>query len=365
MLLRLLDLLLQGRDALAQQPAVHLQLPLPGPAKPHTAVAAAAAAALPLEVGPELGEPRQAVHVQGQLHLQLPLARARVLREDVEDERRAVDDLDARALAPELDLEVALLPGAQLVVQHHRAAFELAHGPLHLGHLAGPDEGARVALLHALVGAAHDLEPRRARQFAELQERLLQREVLVGAPGLELEAHEEALLALLREAWVVEPQRPLVQDVVDRPVPADAAPRGPRHLRRRLPPPLHRPLVLLRHHHHLRLLLPRLAAATIAGDDGAVDSPVATIVVLVHERRRRRRHPRSPLLFGLVRQRLLPQHLLVVHAAVLRRGVWQRALAGGAVGRLGAHLNAPERRMVQQPPRGHRERARLAQEHQQ
>ena len=47
-----------------------------------------------------------------QLDLQATLARARVLREDVEDQRRAVEHLDVERV-----LEVALLRGRQFVVE--------------------------------------------------------------------------------------------------------------------------------------------------------------------------------------------------------------------------------------------------------
>ena len=62
------------------------------------------AAAQPLEVGPLPDQPRQQVRELRQLDLQLALRRARALGEDVEDERGAIDHLDAERLG-----EVALL----------------------------------------------------------------------------------------------------------------------------------------------------------------------------------------------------------------------------------------------------------------
>ena len=83
----------------ADHPAVRLELRLAWPA-------GADAAAEPLEVGPLPDQPRQEVRELGQLDLQLALRGARPLGEDVEDERGAIDHLDAERLG-----EVALLDG--------------------------------------------------------------------------------------------------------------------------------------------------------------------------------------------------------------------------------------------------------------
>mmetsp|Transcript_26705 Transcript_26705/g.83651 ORF Transcript_26705/g.83651 Transcript_26705/m.83651 type:complete len:604 (-) Transcript_26705:37-1848(-) len=194
-----LDLLLEPVDLVAQEAAVHLDLPLAGAAQAHAA-GLAAAAGLALEVRPEPREPRQAVAREGELHLQDALLGAGVLAEDVQDERRAVQHLDARLLAAEGRLEVALLPRAQLLVQDHGLAPQRLHGRAHLAHLAGPDVGPRVRLLQRLALRAHDIEPRGARQLRELAhgreqaEALRQRQL---AAALQLHAHEEGGLALL------------------------------------------------------------------------------------------------------------------------------------------------------------------------
>src|SRR5262245_38024676 len=73
--------------------------------------ARADAATQPLEVAPLADEARQQVCELRQLDLQLPLGRARTLREDVQDQRGTVDDLDAERLG-----DVALLDGRERIV---------------------------------------------------------------------------------------------------------------------------------------------------------------------------------------------------------------------------------------------------------
>ena len=88
---------LQQLDALADQPAVGLELGFAGAAQ-------ADAAFLPLEVGPAPDQAGGHVLQLGELDLQLAFGAARALGEDVEDQAHAVDDP-----AFERALEVALL----------------------------------------------------------------------------------------------------------------------------------------------------------------------------------------------------------------------------------------------------------------
>ena len=88
----------------ADDPAVGLELALAGSA-------GADAAAGARQVGPQPGQARQLVLELGELDLEAALVGLRVLREDVEDQPAAVDDLDLEQL-----LEGALLGRRQLVV---------------------------------------------------------------------------------------------------------------------------------------------------------------------------------------------------------------------------------------------------------
>ncbi len=63
---------------------------------------------------PQPAHAREVVFELGELHLELALGGVGMVGEDVEDDRRPVDDRHADLL-----LEVALLPGQQLVVAGH------------------------------------------------------------------------------------------------------------------------------------------------------------------------------------------------------------------------------------------------------
>ena len=104
--------LAQLRDALADAPPVDLELRLA------RAAGADAAAALRDRCVHCARQARQKVLELRQLDLQLALEGAGALREDVEDERAAVDDLAAERL-----LEVALLRGRERIVEDDDVAL--------------------------------------------------------------------------------------------------------------------------------------------------------------------------------------------------------------------------------------------------
>src|SRR3954471_6725971 len=91
-----------------------------------------AADTLPGEVGPESGQTWQTIFELRQLDLEPPLMRGRATGEHVKDERRAIDDFDI-----ERPLQVALLSGSEIVVDHDyvvanvvAAGFDLLELPL-------------------------------------------------------------------------------------------------------------------------------------------------------------------------------------------------------------------------------------------
>ncbi len=104
------ELALQPRDALADQPAVDFELALAGAAKK------AEAAALAFEMGPRPHQPRALIGQRRQFDLQAALMGARALAEDFEDQAGAVDDLGLPA-----SFEIALLHRRQRAVDDDEA----------------------------------------------------------------------------------------------------------------------------------------------------------------------------------------------------------------------------------------------------
>jgi len=100
-----------------------------------------------------------------QLDLQLAFVRARALREDVEDQPRAVDD----AALGEL-FEIALLHGRERAVDEDQVRVERPPLLGELLGLAGTDEEARIRPVDARGQRADDARASRARELAELIE---------------------------------------------------------------------------------------------------------------------------------------------------------------------------------------------------
>jgi len=100
-----------------------------------------------------------------ELDLQLAFVRARALREDVEDEARAIDD----AALGEL-FEIALLHRRQRAVDEDQVRVERLPLLGELLGLAGADEVARVRTVDARRQRADDARARRARELAKLIE---------------------------------------------------------------------------------------------------------------------------------------------------------------------------------------------------
>src|SRR5262249_26323798 len=148
--LELLQPALQQRDAAAREAAVGLELRLARAAR-------ADAAAEPLEVLPQAAHPRQVVLELGALHLELSLGRHRMLREDVEDQLRPVDDPRRERV-----LEEALLDGIELVVDEQALGAGGAEAILQLLELALADVGAACRARPVLHDAADRLDAGRA-----------------------------------------------------------------------------------------------------------------------------------------------------------------------------------------------------------
>jgi succinyl-diaminopimelate desuccinylase len=157
--------LLQKRDAAPREAAVGLELRLAGAPRPDAGAEPAGAAAEALEVLPHPAHPRQVVFELRQLDLELSLGADGVLREDVEDQLRAVDD--ARL---ELVLERPLLRRAQLVVDEEHLGPGLSVRLLQLAELALADVRARIRVRPVLDDLGHRLDEGGARELLELRE---------------------------------------------------------------------------------------------------------------------------------------------------------------------------------------------------
>src|SRR3989442_1525045 len=165
------ELALELLHALADHAAVGLELRLTGTAR-------ADAAAQALEVLPLADEPRQQVRELRQLDLELALGAARALGEDVEDERGAVDHLDAERLA-----EVALLDRRERIVGDEQIDAARARGLGHFRDLAAAEvergRRRRPLLDHPLA----DARAGRRGEPRQLLQRLLDVDApLLGAP---------------------------------------------------------------------------------------------------------------------------------------------------------------------------------------
>ena len=115
--------------------------------------------------------------------LKFTFARAGALRKDVEDQRRAVEDLDLEDF-----FQVARLRGGKFIVEDdrvHRVLFAIRG---ELDGLALADIGGGIARLDFLRALADDFAARAPGQFGQLIERLAQ---LMRAAGFQFDAHEE------------------------------------------------------------------------------------------------------------------------------------------------------------------------------
>src|SRR5262249_20229080 len=149
------------RDAAACETAVGLELRLTGAARADTAAEA-------LEVLPHAAHAGKVVLELRELDLQLSLGGGRVLREDVEDQLRAVDHACAERV-----LEETLLRGIELVVDEQALGPRLFEGLLHLVELALADVGALCGPAAVLDDGADRLDAGGPRELTHLGQLLV------------------------------------------------------------------------------------------------------------------------------------------------------------------------------------------------
>ena len=128
----------------------------------------------------------------GKLDLRLPLNALGVCGEDVEDQRRAVDDLDADPV-----LQVAELGERQLAVADDRICAGRNHDVPQLSNLAAPDVGSRVRSVAALDQALEDLRSGGLRQQLEFGDGMLSAHLTAGGPHADQNDALQEQLAVL------------------------------------------------------------------------------------------------------------------------------------------------------------------------
>ena len=121
---------------------------------------------------PHAAQTRQQVLVLRQTHLQAPLFRGGMQRENIKDERRSVNNLHIfwHSL-----FQIALLRWREFIVENHDI------GRIRMAHfgdffrLARPDECARVWCIELLVGGRNHFGARRVGQTREFLKRRRER----------------------------------------------------------------------------------------------------------------------------------------------------------------------------------------------
>jgi len=132
---------------------------------------------------PVFCESRQQMLELREFDLQLAFARPGALRKDVENQRRAVENL-----AVEDFFEVAALRGRKVVVENHRVHVLPPAEIREFASLAGADERGGIERYHFLPAVTDDFTARRCGQFAKFGERIARGRTVA---GFEFDTNEE------------------------------------------------------------------------------------------------------------------------------------------------------------------------------
>jgi hypothetical protein len=194
-----LDLPAQLRHPAVDAAAVELDLRLTGTAAAHALTAGGLTTGLPRHRLAPASEAREQVLELRELDLRLALAALRVLAEDVEDHRGAVDDLHLHDI-----LERTALTRCELGVGDHGVGAEARDDRPELVGLAAADVGGRVRMRAALQQPVEHGCARGLGERGQLAERVLG--VVERAAGVDADEHD-----------VLEPELPVLDlgDVVE------------------------------------------------------------------------------------------------------------------------------------------------------
>ena len=184
LLLDLLEPPVERLHALGEQAAVGFELCLA-----RTTIADAATA-LTFEVGPAAHQARRDVLELRELHFELAFVAARALREDVEDQPRAIE----HAALDEF-FEIALLRRRERMIEQHHVGVVLDRGGANFIGLAAAHEESRIGAIAPPADADHGNGAGRARELLELED-------VFGVRGCaDAKAHEHGPLTC---AWSLE-----------------------------------------------------------------------------------------------------------------------------------------------------------------
>ncbi len=128
---------------------------------------------------------RLAIAQLRELDLQLPFARPRVLRKDVEDQHRAIDDRQWHDL-----LEIATLARAQIVEHHQHVGAAFLRERSNFGSFAAADQHRRIDVRQLLDHLADDLDAGRTCERGKLRELRCERRAAIAG----IDGHEQCAL---------------------------------------------------------------------------------------------------------------------------------------------------------------------------
>ena len=179
LLAHVFQLLFEEGDARSDLAAIDFQLRFAGAAQTHArrARSPCSAAGLPHQVRPTARQPRQPIFVLRQFDLQRAFARVRVLREDIEDQRRPIEH--ARLLAQFL-LQIALMTRREFVVEQGHLKVQLGLPRLEFFDFAFPDKGCRFNSIEFLRHLADHFQPGGVGQCAQFFQRIIHGQQVIG-----------------------------------------------------------------------------------------------------------------------------------------------------------------------------------------
>ncbi len=119
-------------------------------------------------MAPKAGQAREQMLQLRQFNLQFPFARPGALRENVQDERRAVEHF-----AIEHALQIPALGGRKFIIEYNRVHLLRAAASRKLAGLAAADKGPGHGRLQFLRAVPDDLAACRGRQLGEFLQGIL------------------------------------------------------------------------------------------------------------------------------------------------------------------------------------------------